>query len=57
VAPGLSEPGAARVFRKARFAPLRGGLRPGLTEDAGDALKFAGRDGETALSRTEKLGF
>ncbi len=34
----LPERGAACDFRKARFAPLRGGLRPGLTEVAGGTL-------------------
>jgi putative transposase len=38
--------------------PLRagfaGGLRPALTQAARDGDKFAGRDGETALNRTEK---
>jgi hypothetical protein len=50
----LTERGSAGVFRKARFAPLRGGLRPGLTENAGAAFEIAGRDEETARNRTKK---
>jgi hypothetical protein len=40
--PDLPEQGAAAKLRKARFAPLRGGLRPGLTELGGSALKIPG---------------
>lgn len=36
-------------------AAYRGGLRPVLTAPARGALRRAGRDGETALSRTKKL--
>jgi hypothetical protein len=56
-APGLTKRGTGSGLRKARFAPLHGGLRPGLTQAAAGALGFAGRDGETALSRTKKLVF
>jgi|SRR5271168_3257119 len=53
--PDLPERGAAAKLRKARFAPLRGGLRPGLTELGGSALKIPGWDGtETAFSRTQE---
>src|ERR1700688_1538445 len=38
--PDLPEHGAVAKLRKARFAPLRGGLRPGLTELVGSALKI-----------------
>src|SRR5271168_5264301 len=40
--PDLPERGAVAKFRKARFAPLRGGLRPGLTEFGDSALKISG---------------
>src|SRR5271168_584742 len=53
--PDLPERGAAAKLRKARFAPLRGGLRLGLTELGGSALKIPGWDRETAFSRTQKL--
>src|SRR5271165_1420482 len=53
--PDLPERGAVAKFRKARFAPLRGGLRPGLTEFGDSALKIPGWDRETAFSRTKKL--
>jgi hypothetical protein len=53
--PELPERGAVAKLGKARFAPLRGGLRPGLTELGDSALKISGWDGETALTRTKKL--
>src|SRR5271163_2296208 len=43
--PDLPERGAAAKLHKARFAPLRSGLRPGLTELGGSALKIPGWDG------------
>ncbi len=48
--PGLFERGKPDDPRKARFAPLRGGLRPGLTRIVRLAVVFCGRDGKTALS-------
>src|SRR5271168_4018547 len=53
--PDLPKRGAVAKLRKARFAPLRGGLRPGLTEFGDSALKIPGWDRETAFSRTKKL--
>ena len=43
--------------RQARFAPLRGGLRPCLTATARDACRDTGRDGETArLAEPRNIG-
>jgi len=48
--PDLPQRGSVAKLRKARFAPLRGGLRPGLTELGDRALKIPGWDEEAAFS-------
>ena len=42
------------VLGAVKTEPLRGGLRPVLTAPARGAFRNHGRDGETALNRTEK---
>src|SRR5271168_882074 len=54
--PDLPERGAAAKLRKARFAPLRGGLRPGLTELGGSALRDNGGHA-VALAQSMKIIF
>jgi putative transposase len=49
----LSLPSCSPASRPLR-AGFAGGLRPALTQAVRDGDKFAGRDGETALNRTEK---
>ena len=53
--PATPNPGAVLAAVNTAFrAACGGGQRPALTAAARGALRQAGRDGETPLSRTEK---